>query len=119
MTGQIPKYGKNFRLEHAPYHPELASRVYALRRDPAWFIRSDKTSGIWQVYYGTSRNTATAMGTPLPTLGLAMTRLLDGIELGFYATGDRDRELLQGTRWEGDPDITVRHGVIHNTRYNR
>lgn len=93
MTGQIPKYGEFFRLESTPYHPELANRVYALKRDPVLFIRSDKPSKKWQVYRGADRDTAVAMGTPLPTFGLAMLRLLDGIDRGFYAvrTAPSDR----------------------------
>lgn len=86
MTGQIPKYGKNFRRESTRYHPDLANRVYALKRDPEWFIRSDKPSKIWRVYHGAQRDTATAFGTPLPTLTKAIARLLEGIEQGFYAT---------------------------------
>ena len=93
MTGQIPKYGEFFRLESTPYHPELANRVYVLKRDPSWFIRSDNTSGVWQVYHGHNREMATPVGTPLPTFGMAMARLLDGIDLGFYAvrTAPSDR----------------------------
>ena len=32
---------------------------------------------------------------------------------------ESDQELLKGTPWEGNPYITVRHGVIHDTRYDR
>jgi len=36
MTGQIPPYGKHFRLEQVPgYHPELAHRAYVLKAEPA------------------------------------------------------------------------------------
>jgi hypothetical protein len=89
MSGQIPEYGRHFRLESLAYHPVHANRAYVLRRDPAWFIRSGKASKSWQVYWmtpgtGASYNTATAVGTPLPTLGLAMQRLLNGIDRGFY-----------------------------------
>ena len=62
MTGQIPKYGAYFRLESLPYTPKQANRAYVLKRDPAWFIRSDRTSEIWQVYHGTARDTATPAG---------------------------------------------------------
>jgi hypothetical protein len=87
--GQIPSYGANFRLESLAWSPERANRAYVLKRDPAWFIRSDKTSGAWTVYWitpgtGASFETATPMGKPLPTLTKAMTRLLDGIAGGFY-----------------------------------
>lgn len=82
--GQIPPYGADFRLESTPYHPELANRVYALKRDGFWFIRSDKTSGVWTIFYGGSRDTATAVAPPLPTLTAAMAKLLEGIAQGFY-----------------------------------
>jgi hypothetical protein len=91
MTGQIPPYGANFRLEQRSCHPVLANRAFVLKADPDWFIRSDKTSKAWQVYWkvpgtGASFETATAMlPEPLPTFGLAMARLLEGIEQGFYA----------------------------------
>jgi hypothetical protein len=81
--GQIPKYGKHFRLESTGYH-SLANRIYVLKTDERWFIRSDKTSKVWQIYHGIPRDRAIAMSTPLPSLGQAMTRLLQGIELGFY-----------------------------------
>ena len=84
--GQIPPYGKSFRLESTSYHPELANRVYALKQDPDWFVRSDKTSKVWAIYRGASRDTATAMGCPLPSLTAAMAKLLDGIRQGFYQT---------------------------------
>jgi hypothetical protein len=88
MTGQIPKYGRDFRLESLPWTPHLANRAYVLKRDPEWFIRSDKTSGTWRVYHWNpdheNRELAAPVGTPLPTLGLAMARLLEGIDRGFY-----------------------------------
>jgi hypothetical protein len=91
MTGQIPKYGKNFRRESVPWTPDLANRVYVLKTDPAWFIRSDKSSETWRIYHwhlDHNRELASPAGTPLPTLGLAMTRLLDGIAQGFYAVAE-------------------------------
>jgi hypothetical protein len=36
-----------------------------------------------------------------------------------YGRRFRDQELLKGTRHEGDPNMTVRHGVIHDKRYDR
>jgi hypothetical protein len=84
MTGQIPKYGEHFRLESTPYHPVLANRVYALKKDPAWFVRSDKTSKKWRVYCGVTRDTAVILSPALPTLSLAMARLLGTVE-GFYS----------------------------------
>lgn len=98
VKGQIPKYGKDFRLEYLPYSPGLASRAYVLKRDPAWFIRSDKASGVWRVYHGprNCRDLATPAGTPLPTLGMAMSRLLEGIGRGFYTTAGTTTENPSG-----------------------
>jgi hypothetical protein len=87
MTGRIPPYGQHFRRESEPWTPGLGNRVYVLKSDPAWFIRSDKTSGTWRVYHwhlDRNRELATPVGTPLDTFGQAMTRLLDGIAQGFY-----------------------------------
>jgi hypothetical protein len=91
MTGQIPPYGEHFRLESEPWTPSLANRVYVLKRDPAWFIRSDKKSKTWRVYcwhLDHERELASPVGTPLPTFGEAMYRLLNGIALGYYAVRD-------------------------------
>jgi hypothetical protein len=85
MPGQIPKYGRDFRRESVPWTPDLANRIYVLKADPAWFIRSDKASGTWRIYWHFTEHLVTPVGTPLPTLGQAMTRLLDGIGQGFYA----------------------------------
>lgn len=84
--GQIPPYGTNFRLEDLPYHPELASRAYVLKRDARWFIRSDKTSKVWTIFYvyGPSPATVIPMGKTLPTLGIAMMKLLEGVDRGLY-----------------------------------
>jgi len=85
MTGQIPPYGKRgFQWEPVRWHPELASRVYALKADGDWFIRSDRSSERWQVFHGRDRDTATPHGKPQPTLTRAMDLLLAGIEGGFY-----------------------------------
>lgn len=93
MTGQIPPYGKNFQRESEPWTPDLANTVYVLKRDPAWFIRSDKTSKTWRVYHwhlDHNREMASSVGTPLPTFGLAMLRLLEGIDRGFYQIDTQD-----------------------------
>ena len=51
MTGQIPKYGKNFRLEHIhSWSTVMAPRKYVLKSDAAWYIRSDKSSKEWGIY---------------------------------------------------------------------
>jgi hypothetical protein len=96
MTGQIPKYGEHFRWESVRgWHPSLASRVYALKADGDWFIRSDKTSKRWQVFHGPDRDTATPFGRVQPSMTAAMDLLVTGIEQGFYqlaraGTGDSD-----------------------------
>lgn len=86
MTGQIPKYGQHFRRESTPYHPVHAGRVYAFKRDPSWFIRSDKTSERWTIYHGRDRVTANAVSVPQSTFTEAMGLLLAGVSLGFYVT---------------------------------
>ena len=88
MSGQIPKYGKNFRLVSLAWSPELANRAYVLKRDGRWSIRSDKTSGVWTIFYEVATNVQLAMGKPLPTFGLAMNRLLEGIDRGFYQVAE-------------------------------
>jgi hypothetical protein len=105
MTGQIPPYGANFRRVSLAYSRDLANRAYVLKRDPRWFIRSDKSSEKWTIYWIASFDTAlrpveggpaeaertarythlaVAMGKPLPTFTEAMAKLLDGIRQGFY-----------------------------------
>ncbi|HWI69476.1 MAG TPA: hypothetical protein VNS88_14070 [Nitrospiraceae bacterium] len=84
MTGQIPKYGENFKHDRLPYHPKLASTIYILKRDEEWFIRSDKTSKHWQVFHGSFRDLATPMGKTQPSMTKAMQLLLDGIADGYY-----------------------------------
>lgn len=88
MTGQIPSYGQHFALVSLPYSPILANRAYTLKANPDWYIRSDKTSKCWRVYHcpaGGDRELAAPVGTPLTSMGLAMARLLEGIDQGFYA----------------------------------
>jgi len=86
MSGRIPPYGKNFRLENRPYDPELANRAYVLKADDTWFIRSDKTSEHWQVFRKIPGAAQIPEGRTQPTLGAAMNLLLDGIDYGYYVT---------------------------------
>jgi len=89
MTGSIPPYGKNFeRVSVDEWHSELSRTVYVLEQDQRWFIRSDQTSHVWYIYHGPTIAKAIRVGTPCPTLTLAMDRLLAGIAGGFYATGE-------------------------------
>jgi len=82
MTGKIPKYGKNFIRSSLPYHESLASRMYVLRADPSWYIRSNRTSEKWFIFR--ARKPEDLPVTSKSTLGEAMDTLLRGIELGFY-----------------------------------
>ena len=112
--GQIPPYGKHFRRESVTYHPDLANRVYVLKTDGTWFLRSDKTSKVWTIFWGPSIETAVAMGKPLPSLTAAMAKLLDGIKQGFYqvATPARpddwhcghERQAAIAGEWRTDQD---------------
>ena len=88
MTGQIPPYGANFRRVSLDWSRELSNTAYVLKQDQRWFIRSDKTSHIWHIYHGPTIDRAVRMGTPCRTLGMAMDRLLFGIAVGLYATGE-------------------------------
>lgn len=53
MTGAIPKYGKNFRLEHVArdFENDLASRIYVRKEFPRYYIRSNGNSEKWSVFY--------------------------------------------------------------------
>ena len=88
MTGQIPPYGQNFRWERVSYHPDRASRIYVLKRDGRWFIRSDRTSKAWAVYFDPAGGFPFMMGKVWPSLTVAMAKLLDGIEQGFYPVAE-------------------------------
>ncbi len=88
--GQIPPYGKRgFRWERLPYNahydPVWENRRYVLKADGHWFIRSDHTSHVWQIFKVTNHGFV-AHGKPTRTLSEAMTRLLDGIAGGYYET---------------------------------
>lgn len=95
MTGQIPKYGDNFRLEHTGYDHDYSHSVYVLKSDEQWFIRSRKGSKSWRVYYteppskmsGNGRFDpvfATAVSPVKISLSVAMEILITGAELGYY-----------------------------------
>ena len=106
MTGQIPPYGANFRRVSLAYSRDFANRLYALKQDPRWFIRSDKTSEKWTIFYLPDTATAAALrpsapvslreraalyphlaiavSRPRDTFAEAMAMLLDGVSRGFY-----------------------------------
>ena len=89
--GQHPPYGEIFRLEST--EPPAGAGEPGVRpesRTRTGFVRSDKTSKVRAIYRGASRDTATAMGCPLPSLTAAMAKLLDGIRQGFYQTASTD-----------------------------
>lgn len=68
MTGQIPKYGANFRHERRAYSATLGSAAYVLKSDAQWEIRSDKTSKRWFVFCADVKVSGT-----FSTLTLAMS----------------------------------------------
>jgi len=80
MTGEVAKYGENFRIEHVPPSPDMANRLYALKRNDDWWIRSDRSSTAWMIFHNG------AFITHRSSLGKAMLAILRGIELGFYST---------------------------------
>lgn len=89
MTGQIPKYGENFRHDRVgSYHPTLSDTIYILKDDEEWFIRSDKTSKHWRLFHGMDRDQAVPHGRLQPSLTLAMSMMLEGIAEGFYVTSN-------------------------------
>ncbi len=76
MTGQIPSYGQHFALEPiAEYDPARAQRRYVLKADAAYWIRSDKTSKAWALYY---QGTAFAQRTSLSEAMRVMRILVAG-----------------------------------------
>lgn len=94
MTGRIPPYGENFTRKSTSYHPAYANRVFVLKIDNEWFIRSDKTSKHWQVFHGFIFDQATPHGKVQPSMAKAMQLLLDGIAGEFYIVNKpwQDRE---------------------------
>jgi hypothetical protein len=51
MSGQIPRYGKHFRLKNEQARVLwMANRKYELKADPAYYARSDRTSKYWYAY---------------------------------------------------------------------
>ncbi len=75
MTGQIPRYGKHFRLVQGEYDPEYNSSLYISKNDVTWVIRSDKTSKKWYIFhYGHD------MGVVFPSLTVAMTKVVTILE---------------------------------------
>jgi len=90
MTGRIPPYGEHLRREPRSYHPEMSSTVYVSKRDPAWFVWSDKTSHRWWVFYRVqpegSPEVVVCVSRTQRTLELTMNLLVDGFQGGFYLT---------------------------------
>jgi hypothetical protein len=73
MTGQIPKYGKHFRLEsHLLWDCYFAARQYVLKSNPCYMIRSDHGSKAWFVFYN---GAVLNISTPHRTLTAAMQYL--------------------------------------------
>lgn len=78
MTGQIPKYGKNFSLQHLPYEfgKDLASRAYVLKRNKSYRIRSTRNSEHWTIYVAGPSDAWFPVGPEHDTLTEAMAYLL-------------------------------------------
>ena len=77
MTGQIPKYGRFFKLVQLDYSPILANRKYVYRGDERYYTRSDKTSKVWHIYgkFG-------EFGVPQRSLTKAMEYILAHLSKG-------------------------------------
>lgn len=78
MTGRIPPYGKNFRLEHLPYAfgQDLASRRYVLKSDNRYSIRSTRNSEHWTIFVAGPADSHFPVGKAHDTLTAAMAALL-------------------------------------------
>lgn len=73
MTGQIPPYGKNFKLDQGEWDAFWSRSIYSSKKDSKWSIRSDHTSHQWFIMY---RGKA-VHDLPFRTLGMAMESLVD------------------------------------------
>lgn len=112
MTGQIPKYGKNFRLEQAKdYHATLSHCFYVLKEDSSWYIRSDKTSKHWQIFHNNE-----PIGNALPSLGKAMPKLIQlrarshkspAEQVGDWLKGASRHQLIEMVRSIDASDVTA------------
>lgn len=53
MTGQIPPYGDDFkRVDVLAYDPVFSSgRIYQLKSDTRYHLRSDKSSKRWMLFF--------------------------------------------------------------------
>jgi hypothetical protein len=71
MSGQIPKYGKYFRLERGDYNPVYGHSLYVYKADPSWLIKSDKTSKKWYIFHH-----GYVIGIISPSLSAAMTKVI-------------------------------------------
>jgi len=74
MSGRIPSYGLNFRLESLPYEPnaDLASRRYVLKANDKISIRSTRNSEHWTIFVAGPGGAQFPHGNPFDTLGQAM-----------------------------------------------
>lgn len=86
MTGQIPPYGKHLRREEREWHPEMSSTVYVSKLDPRWYVRSDKTSHRWWVFFQVTDTVSVCVSRPQRTLKRAMELLVGGFAAGSYAS---------------------------------
>jgi len=72
MTGQIPRYGKHFRITDREYDRVMGSRRYTLKADTRFYIQSDKTSKTWHTFGPDGE-----FGTPQPSLTAAMPVVIE------------------------------------------
>jgi hypothetical protein len=79
MSGQIPPYGKNFKIGSATYHPTLGSSIYMYKWDHHWYIRADKGSKRWYIFHNDIH-----MGKVWPSLTVAMSKFVEGVKQGYY-----------------------------------
>ena len=86
----IPSYGKHLTRVSLPYNPVMASRAYKSKKNPLWFIWSNKTSEHWWIFLAEDQGwsfmkDATMIAGPFDTMREAMDTLTSGIELKYYA----------------------------------
>ena len=99
--GAIPKYGEWVTLDHAGYDRHLSQSVYVSKRDSSWFIRSDRSSKKWWIFFTMPKNgdnysrydpvIASRVSDAFPSLTVAMEMLTMGLNLGIY------QEITAGT----------------------
>jgi hypothetical protein len=70
--GQIPPYGKHFRLLHGDYHPVYTHSIYQYKANGRYAIRAEKGSKRWWVLFTGQQGTGAIHDQPFPSLTKAM-----------------------------------------------